>query len=169
MTTFFFFDFHRLISEININHRLISITTDTSGMLSSPLGNRIKRPNCPSAQLPLAGITRSDDKVFQDFVVGIFKEHLNSHHRGGAFATQRRRDWYYACEFSTWDLKLEELCLAVCYLSFKTLIPVFASLEFQKQGYTFVIRLYLGTETVSWWQGWTCIETWQSWANIFKF
>ena len=51
---------------------------------------------------------------------------------------------------STWDLKLEGLCLAVCYL-FKKLKPVFASLEFQKRGYTFVIRLYLGTETVSCW------------------
>ena len=65
VTLFFFFDFHRLISEININHRLISITMDTSGMLSSPLGNR--RSNCPSAQLPLAEIRRSDDKVFPGF------------------------------------------------------------------------------------------------------
>ena len=97
---FFFFDFHRLISEITINHRLISITFDTSGMLSSPLGNR--RPNCPSAQLPLAEIRRSDDKVFQDFVVGICKGHQNSHLlRVGAFATQQGRDWSYACEFST--------------------------------------------------------------------
>ena len=56
-------------------------------MLSSPLGNR--RPSCPSAQLPLAEIRRSDDKVFQDFVVGVFKGHQNSHLlRGGAFATQ---------------------------------------------------------------------------------
>ena len=100
VTLFFFFDFHRLISEININHRLISITMDTSGMLSSPLGNR--RSNCPSAQLPLAEIRRSDDKVFQDFVVGICKGHQNSHLlRGRAFATQQGRDWSYACEFST--------------------------------------------------------------------
>ena len=123
--------------------------TSFPGMLSSPLGNR--RPNCPSAQLPLAEIRRSDDKVFQDFVVGIFKGNQNSHFlRGGAFSTQRWRDWSYTCEFSTWDLKLEGLCLAVCY-HFKKLKPVFASLEFQKQGHTFVIRLYLGTETVSCW------------------
>ena len=56
-------------------------------MLSSPLGNR--RLNCPSAQLPLAEIRRSDDKVFQDFVVGICKGHQNSHLlRGEAFTTQ---------------------------------------------------------------------------------
>ena len=47
-TTFFFIDFYRLISEIDINSRSISITIDTYGMLSSPLGNR--RPNRPSAQ-----------------------------------------------------------------------------------------------------------------------
>ena len=70
VTTFFFIDFHRLISEIDVNRRSISITIDTSGMLSSPLGNR--RPNRLSAQLPLAEITRSDD-VFQDFTVGIFQ------------------------------------------------------------------------------------------------
>ena len=88
--TFFFIDFHRLISEININHRLISITIDTSGTLSSPLGNR--RQNCPSAQLPLAGITRTDDKVFRDFVVGIFKGHQNSRLRGGEAEAQLSRD-----------------------------------------------------------------------------
>ena len=69
--TFFFIDFHRLISEMDINRRSISITIDTSGMLSSPLGNR--RPNRPSVQLPLTEITRSDDEVFQDFTVGTFQ------------------------------------------------------------------------------------------------
>ena len=160
--------------------------------------------------------------------LGYFRGHLNSHHlRGRASATQRWRDWSYACEFSTWDLKLEGL--RRCFLPFKKLKPVFASLEFQKQGYTFVIRLYLGIETVSYrllatdgkdghslrassqiWASeaslaktheqvaktrgaeaeaprsrvlarlaqigelarrlrWRWIETWQSWANIFKF
>ena len=58
VTTFFLYRF----PPIDIGNRYkSSITIDTSGMLSSPLGNR--RPNCPSAQLPLAEIRRSDYKV----------------------------------------------------------------------------------------------------------
>ena len=97
-------------------------------MLSSPLGNR--RPNCPSAQLPLAEIRRSDYKVFQDFAVGIFKGHQSSLIlRGGAFATQQGDDWSYACEFSTWDVKLKGLCFAVCYLFKKLKLPTYPSPE----------------------------------------
>ena len=109
VTIFFFIDFHRLISEIDVNRRSISITIGTSGMLSSRLGNR--RPNRPSAQLRLAEITRSDDdEVFQDFTVEIFQrtpEFTSSQSLiSEAELLQLSGDviacWSYTCEFSTY-------------------------------------------------------------------
>ena len=161
--------------------------------------------------------------------LGYFRGHLNSHHlRGRASATQRWRDWSYACEFSTRDLKLEGLRLAVSYL-LKSLNLSSHHLYSKNKGTHLFIRLYLGIETVSCrllatdskdghslrassqiWASeaslaktheqaakprgaeaeaprsrvlarlaqigelarrlrWRWIETWQSWANIFKF